>query len=214
MDVGNLISGSSGFSKSSLNIWKFSIHILLKPSLENFECYFASVWNECICAVLWTFFGIAFLWDWNENWPFPVLWPLLSFPNLLALSRRPTNWRTIIPQKFSHCYKSSRTHNGFPNQGIQQRDWEAPRNLTLEASGIWLQNFHRTGVTWRAQTKPCPQQDPGERSTDPTRDWVRLACECPGVSGGGMGWQWPAMGSGQWIQQCRHKPSWRRLPLP
>ena len=43
MDVGNLISGSSGFSKSSLNIWKFSIHILLKPSLENFECYFASV---------------------------------------------------------------------------------------------------------------------------------------------------------------------------
>ena len=36
------------------------------------------------CAVVWAFFGIAFLWDWNENWPFPVLWPLLSFPNLLA----------------------------------------------------------------------------------------------------------------------------------
>ena len=42
-DVGNLISGSSAFSKSSLNIWKFSVHILLKPSLENFEHYFASV---------------------------------------------------------------------------------------------------------------------------------------------------------------------------
>ena len=42
-DVGNLISGSSAFSKSSLNIWKFSIHILLKPCLENFEHYFASV---------------------------------------------------------------------------------------------------------------------------------------------------------------------------
>ena len=84
MDVANLISGSSAFSKSSLNIWKFSVHILLKPSLENFEHYFASVWNECNCAVLWTFFGIAFLWDWNENWPFPVLWPLLNFPNLLA----------------------------------------------------------------------------------------------------------------------------------
>ena len=39
-DVGNLISGSSAFSKSSLNIWKFSVHILLKPSLENFEHYF------------------------------------------------------------------------------------------------------------------------------------------------------------------------------
>ena len=42
-DVGNVISGSSAFSKSSLNIWKFSIHVLLKPSLENFEHYFASV---------------------------------------------------------------------------------------------------------------------------------------------------------------------------
>ena len=43
MDVGNLLSGSSAFSKSSLNIWKFSVHILLKSSLENFEHYFASV---------------------------------------------------------------------------------------------------------------------------------------------------------------------------
>ena len=42
------------------------------------------VWDECNCAVVWAFFGIAFLWDWNENWLFPVLWPLLSFPNLLA----------------------------------------------------------------------------------------------------------------------------------
>ena len=41
--VGNLISGSSAFSKSSLNIWKFSVHVLLKPNLENFEHYFASV---------------------------------------------------------------------------------------------------------------------------------------------------------------------------
>ena len=42
-DVGNLISGSSAFSKSSLNIWKFAVHILLKPGLENFEHYFARV---------------------------------------------------------------------------------------------------------------------------------------------------------------------------
>ena len=83
-DVGNLISGSSAFSKSRLYIWKFSVHTLLKPSLENFEYYFASVWDECNCAVVWAFFGIAFLWDWNENWPFPVLWPPLSFPNFLA----------------------------------------------------------------------------------------------------------------------------------
>ena len=43
VDIGNLISGSSAFSKSSLNIWKFSVHILLKPLLENFEHYFTSV---------------------------------------------------------------------------------------------------------------------------------------------------------------------------
>ena len=151
VDVGNLISGVSAFSKSSLNIWEFLIHILLKPSLEDFEDYFASMWgfpggsagneftcnagdlgsipglwrspgegklpipafwpresyglyspggckelgttewlslasmwNECSCMVVWTYFGIAFPWDWNENWPFPVLWPLLIFPNLLA----------------------------------------------------------------------------------------------------------------------------------
>ena len=43
VDVGNLISGSSAFSKSSLNIWKFMVHVLLKPRLENFERYFTSV---------------------------------------------------------------------------------------------------------------------------------------------------------------------------
>ena len=84
VDVGNLISGSSAFYKSSLNICKFSVHILLKPSLENFEHYLANMWNECNCVIVWAFFGIAFLWDWNENWPFPVLWPLLRFPNLLV----------------------------------------------------------------------------------------------------------------------------------
>ena len=83
-DVGNLISGSSAFSKSSLNIWKFTVHVPLKPGLENFEHYFARVWDECNCGVVWAVFGIAFLWDWNENWPFPVLWPLLSFPDLVA----------------------------------------------------------------------------------------------------------------------------------
>ena len=73
MGVGNLISDFSAFSKSSLNIWKFMVHVLLKPSLENSEHYFASMWDECSCVVVWTFFGIAFLWNWNGNWPFLVL---------------------------------------------------------------------------------------------------------------------------------------------
>ena len=84
MDVGNLISGSSALSESSLNIWKFSVHVLLKPSLENFKHYFAIMWDEFNFVVTRTRFGIAFLWDWNKNWTCPVLWPLLSFPNLLA----------------------------------------------------------------------------------------------------------------------------------
>ena len=84
-DVGNLISDSSAFSKSSLNIWKFMVHVLLKPGLENFEHYFASLWEECNCAVVWAFFGTTFLWGWNDKWPFPVLWPLLSFPNVLHI---------------------------------------------------------------------------------------------------------------------------------
>ena len=52
MDVGNLISGSSAFSKSSWNIWKFLVHILLRPDLENFEHYFTSVCDEYGCLVV------------------------------------------------------------------------------------------------------------------------------------------------------------------
>ena len=63
-DVGNLMSGSSAFSKSSLNFRKFMVHVSLKPGLENFEHYFTGVWDECNCVVVWAFFGIAFLWDW------------------------------------------------------------------------------------------------------------------------------------------------------
>ena len=66
-DVGNLISGPSAFSKTSLNNWKFMVHILLKPGLENFEHYFTSMSDVCNCALVQAFFDIAFLWDCNEN---------------------------------------------------------------------------------------------------------------------------------------------------
>ena len=94
-DVGNLISGSSAFSKTSLNIWQFTVHLLLKPGLENFKHYFTSVWDECNCVVVWAFFGIASLWDCNENWPFPVL----SFPNLLTY--RVQHFHSIVFQDLS-----------------------------------------------------------------------------------------------------------------
>ena len=83
-DVGSLISGSSAFSKTSLNIRKFTVRVLLRPGLRNCEYYFTSMWDEYNCVVVWAFSGIACFWDWNENWPFPVLQPLLSSPNLLA----------------------------------------------------------------------------------------------------------------------------------
>ena len=84
VNAGNLISGSSAFSKPILNIWNFLVHLLLKPSLKDFKHNLTSMWNEHSYTVISTFFGTALLWNWNENWPFPILWPLLSFPNLLA----------------------------------------------------------------------------------------------------------------------------------
>ena len=82
-DVGNLISGSSAFSKSSLYIWKFLVQVLLNPSLEDFEHYLASMWNECNFMVIWTFFGMVFFWDWNENGLFPSPVATDEFSNLL-----------------------------------------------------------------------------------------------------------------------------------
>ena len=94
-NVRHLISGSSAFSKSSLNIWKFMVHLFLKPGLENIKHCFTSVWDECNCAVVWAFFGIAFLWDWNENWPFPVLWPWSWRPFLWICVVKP-NWGGLV----------------------------------------------------------------------------------------------------------------------
>ena len=69
-DVSNLISGSSAFSKSTLNMWNFMVHVLLKLGLENFEHFFARMWDEGNCVLVWSYFGIAFLWEWNEDWFF------------------------------------------------------------------------------------------------------------------------------------------------
>ena len=62
MNAGNLISDFYAFSKSNLYIWNFSVHIVLKSSLNDFEHYFASMWNEYNCREVWTSFDIGFLW--------------------------------------------------------------------------------------------------------------------------------------------------------
>ena len=104
-DVGNLISGSFAFSKTSLNIREFTV---LKPGLENFEHYFTSVWDECNCAVGWTFFGIAFLWDWNElTFSSSVATAEFSkFAGILsaALSQHHLSGFEIAPLEFHHLH--------------------------------------------------------------------------------------------------------------
>ena len=105
VDVGNLISGSSAFSKTSLNIWKLTVHVLLKPGLKNFEDYFSSMWDEYNCVVVWAFFGIALLWDWNENCPVATA-EFSKFAGILsaALSQHHLSGFGIAQLEFHHLH--------------------------------------------------------------------------------------------------------------
>ena len=106
-NVGNLISCSSAFSKSSLNIWKFMVHILLKPGLENFVYYFASVWDECNCAVVWAFFGFSLGLEWKLTFSSPVATAeFSSFAGILsaALSQHHLLGFEIAQLKFYHLH--------------------------------------------------------------------------------------------------------------
>ena len=100
-NVDSLISGSSAFSKTSWNIWKFTVHILLKSALENFEHYFTSVWDECNCAVVWaflelSFFGIGMKTDLSVYWCTVCLVFFHKFNKVTDFfpfcSRLPTQW--------------------------------------------------------------------------------------------------------------------------
>ena len=190
---------------------------------------------EMSATVLQLSKGIAFLWDWNENWPFPVLWPLLSFPNLLAygncemilnkiafrikpiptrdVQRVQTNlvhtrtqrshrdWTRTVFECLLQRYRSvvdccrdrgsgySRLGYGISPLG---GDCHLPTIVAPELTQDWETD------SWRAQTKSCLHQDPGERRSDPSGDWPRIVHESPveiWVSGGLLqGW-------GHWVQQ-------------
>ena len=131
----------------------------------------------------------------------------------------PQTGEQLYPKKFSHCCKSSRTHNRFPSLGVWQRDWEH--------MGIWLWRpvgfYYRTCTGLRKQTieghqkKPHVHQDPGERSSDPTRDWARLACECPGSLAEAWMDSGLLQGIGHWTTVLGavagwHKSFWKRSP--
>ena len=104
-DVGNFISGSSAFSKTSLNIQKFTVRVLLKPGLENFEHYLTSMWDECNCAVVWAFLGIAFFGTGMKTelfqscglcWDFQICWHI-ECSTFTSSSFRIWNSSTGIP---------------------------------------------------------------------------------------------------------------------
>ena len=79
-NVGNLISVSSSFSKPSLDNCKFLVHIMLKLSMQDFKHDITSMGDECNCPIAHS----TLLGNWDEDWPFPFLWPQLGFPDLLT----------------------------------------------------------------------------------------------------------------------------------
>ena len=122
------------FFKTRLNIWKITVHVLLKPGLENFEHYYASGWYKCNCAVVWTFFDIAFLWDWNKPglfqpcghcWVFHNCWHI-ECSTFTASSFRMGNSSTAIPSPplalfvvmLSKAHLTSHSRMSFYNSGI------------------------------------------------------------------------------------------------
>ena len=100
--------------KYSLCIWNFLAHVLLKPSLKDSEHYLASLWNECNCAVIWTFLGIAFLWDWNENWPFPVLCHCWVFQ---------TCWHIECSTFTASSFRIWKSSTGIPSPPLPCLEW-------------------------------------------------------------------------------------------
>ena len=160
-DVGNLISGSFAFSKSSLYIWKLTVHILLKPGLENFEHYFTSVWDECNCAVVWAFFGIAFLWDCNENWPFSVLWEGNGKPlqyscleNPMNSMKRQNDWilKEELPRSIGaqHATGDQRTNTSRKNEGMEPKQKQYPIvDVTGDRSKVWCCKKQYCIGTWK-----------------------------------------------------------------
>ena len=106
-DVGSLISGSSAFLKSSLYIWKFMVHIMLKPSLKDFEHYLANMWNACNCLVVLTYFGIS-------------LFGTLNLP----LKKSCLLWTSLF------SFSLTETGKDWSNHGFQELRWcSCPVNL-------------------------------------------------------------------------------------
>ena len=161
---------SSAFSESSLNIWKFSVHVLLKLSFKDFEHNLDSMWNEGNCKIILMLFCIAFLWDWNENCPFPVLWPLLSFPVCWHIECSTLTALFFRIWKFSWHYTTSTTLFlvRLPKDHLTTHfRMSGSRWVTtpLWLSGL-LRAFLYRSVQFSSVTQSCPTLcDPMNRNT-------------------------------------------------
>ena len=126
-----------------LAIWRLIPLLFLNPAWTSGSSQFTYCWsltwrilritllgNKHNCMVVWTFFGITHLWDWNENWPFPVLWPLLSVPNLLAYWEQ--HFHSIIFQDLKQLSWNSITSTSFVCGNVS----EGPLGFTLQ--DVWL----------------------------------------------------------------------------
>ena len=129
LNIGNLIPNSSTSSEPRLYIWKFSVHVLLKRSLKDFESNFANMWNEQNCMVIWTFFDIILLCDCNESWPFPVLWPLLQSVQFSSVAQScPT---LCDPVETEECQASLSITNSQSPLKLMSTESVMPSNLLI-----------------------------------------------------------------------------------
>ena len=167
-DVGNLISGSSAFSKTILNIWNFTDHVLLKPGLENFEHYFASMWEDCSYAVVWAFFGIAFLCDWNENRPFPFQDGRVE-GHVLIFSCENSRITTLCCTSINRRMLDPTIKKVPYVQGQSRR----PSKMAGRAKSCLESNPIPARDAWRAQTNLVHT-----RTQRPHWDWARTVFEC------------------------------------
>ena len=169
-NVGDLISGSFAFSKSNLTISEFLVHVLLRHGLENFERYFASMWNECTCVIVWTFFGIALLWDWSENWSFPVLWQWHLTPVLLP--GKSHGWRSLRSMGSRRVRHNRATLLSLFTFMHWRRKWQpTPVFLPGESQGQQsLVGCHLWGRR-ESDTTEVTQQQQQASAEFSTRDW-------------------------------------------
>ena len=121
------------------------VHVWLKPSLENFKHYFTSMWDECSCVVVWAFFGVAFLWDWNEmDMPWVAnKWPPLCYtlgdtagsrqPKSLPSQSCQSSWEIVVLTKVWMEMRNKRLSSStflFNKWGILPWDKDLQKSLS------------------------------------------------------------------------------------